>query len=124
MKKKVKKVLKKELKGVTLLLAVLFLSTGCVLGSLVYNFMFKEAETKIELVGQNVCDINIGEEYQEEGYTFIINGADYSKEVEVSSKVNNNVAGTYVITYTLDSDGHNVVLTRIVNVIGGVSDGK
>lgn len=124
MKKKIKKVLKKELKGITLLLAVLFLAIGTVGGFLAYNFTHKEGETKIELAGENICNINLGEEYNEEGYTFIINGIDYKDDVKVSNNINNTVAGTYVITYTLKNEEYNVVLTRIVNVLGGVFDGK
>ena len=124
MKKKIKKALKKELKGITLFLAVLFLAIGAVGGFLAYNFTHKEGETKIELTGQNICTINLGEEYQEEGYTFIINGVDYNEYVIVSGTVDTEVAGTYVITYTLENDDYNIVLTRIVNVLGGVSDGE
>ena len=38
--------------------------------------------------------------------------------------VDTTVNGRYLLTYTLDKDGHVIVLTRVVNVIGGVSDGE
>lgn len=123
MKKKIKKIIKKQLTGITLIFAVIFLIVGLVSGFLVYSLTNKEGETKIELIGNNICDINLGEEYQEEGYKFIINGEDYSSDVKITNNVNNSEVGTYVITYTLKTGEHDIVLTRIINVLGGVSNG-
>ena len=124
MKKKVKKYLKKHLKGTTLIFGIIFLIVGLVAGFLVYNLTNKEGFTKIELNGENVVNLNLGEVYNEEGVTFVIDDVDYNGDVVISNKVDTSVAGTYVITYTLNKDGHNIVLTRVINVVGGVSDGK
>ncbi len=124
MKKKVKKVLKKHLTGISLAFGILFLVIGLVVGFLVYSFTNKEGFTKIELSGDSIVVLNVGDIYQEEGFTFVIDDKDYSEMVVVERKLDTNVAGTYVITYTLNEDGHNIILSRVINVMGGVYSGE
>lgn len=124
MKKKVKKILKKHLKGTVLIFAIIFLIIGMISGFLVYSLTNKEGFTKIELNGEHRVDLNVGQIYQEAGFTFVIDDKNYNDDVKVEGNLDINKEGTYVLTYTLDKDGHNIILTRIVNVIGGVSDGK
>lgn len=124
MKKKVKKLLKKELKDPVLFFAVLFVIVGLVLGYIISNLTNKEGFTKIELVGDSVINLNIGEDYVEQGYTFVVDDTDYTNEVIVDGSVNTNKEGTYILTYELVSNGHEIILTRIINVLGGASDGE
>ena len=124
MKKKVKKILKKQLTGVSLFVVMLFLIVGLVVGFYLYNMSNEEGFTKIELNGSSVITLNVGDEYIEEGYTFVVDSQDYTDLVTVDSKLDTQKEGVYVITYTLNDNGHKIVLTRVINVLGGVSDGE
>lgn len=124
MKKKVKNKLKKHLTGVTLVIGIIFLIIGVVAGFLVYKMTTTEGETKIELNGETVINLQVGQQYQELGYTFIIDGVDYKDSVVVSNDLDITVSGSYIITYKLETDGHNITLSRVINVLGGVSDGE
>jgi hypothetical protein len=54
----------------------------------------------------------------------VIDDYDYADKVLVNGSVDTSKEGVYVITYTLNEDGHNIILTRVVNVIGGEANGK
>lgn len=128
MKKKVEKQIKKEVKkhlnGVALFLAILFLAIGAVLGFLGYKMLNKNGQTKIELTGEDVVIINLGEKYTEEGYTFIIDDINYNDSVLVEGKVDSYKKGTYLLTYTLKNEQYDIVLTRVVKVLGGGANGN
>ena len=123
-RKKVNKIIKKQLTGVSLFFAVLFLIMGIVIGFYLYNINNKEGFTKIELTGDGVITLNVGDTYNEEGFTMVIDDYDYADMVLVNGSVDSSKEGVYVITYTLNEDGHNIILTRVVNVMGGEADGK
>jgi hypothetical protein len=123
-RKKVNKIIKKQLTGVSLFFAVLFLIIGIVIGFYLYNINNKEGFTKIELTGDGVITLNVGDTYNEEGFTMVIDDYDYADKVLVNGSVDTSKEGVYVITYTLNEDGHNIILTRVVNVVGGEADGK
>lgn len=123
MSKKVEKMIKKELTGITLVFAIIFLIIGLIGGFISYSLLNREGETKVELKGDYTVRLEIGEEFVESGYTFIIDDVDYSKDVTINGTVDTETEGTYVLVYSLDKDGHKVELTRVVNVRGGVSNG-
>lgn len=123
-RKKVNKILKKQLTGVSLFFAVLFLIIGIVIGFYLYNINNKEGFSKIELNGNGIVNLKVGDNYNEEGFTMVIDDYDYADMVLVNGSVDTSKEGVYVITYTLNEDGHNIILTRVVNVIGGEADGK
>lgn len=123
-RKKVNKILKKQLTGVSLFFAVLFLIIGIVIGFYLYNINNKEGFSKIELNGNGIVNLNVGDNYNEEGFTMVIDDYDYADMVLVNGSVDTSKEGVYVITYTLNEDGHNIILTRVVNVVGGEADGK
>ena len=123
-RKKVNKILKKQLTGVSLFFAVLFLIIGIVIGFYLYNINNKEGFSKIELNGNGIVNLKVGDNYNEEGFTMVIDDYDYADKVLVNGSVDTSKEGVYVITYTLNEDGHNIILTRVVNVIGGEADGK
>lgn len=124
MEKKVKNVIKKQITGITLVFAVVFLVVGAVAGFIVYSSLNPEKETLIKLNGEAIINLNLGDEYNEEKCTFILDGVDYSNQVAITGKVDKTKPGTYYITYTLDKDGHNIELIRVINVIGGDSNGN
>lgn len=72
-----------------------------------------------QLKGSSVIDILLNEQFNDPLYTCIDNDTnkDLSKYVKVSNPVNNKVAGSYTITYTLTIDGKTQTLTRKVNVL-------
>ena len=77
------------------------------------------------LTGDLIADVYLGETYQEEGYTFIIDGIDYNSSVIVdNSMVNYNEKGIYIITYTLELNGEKIALSRAINVVGGNDNGQ
>ena len=121
---KVNKILKKQLTGVSLFFAVLFLIIGIVIGFYLYNINNKEGFSKIELNGNGIVNLKVGDNYNEEGFTMVIDDYDYADMVLVNGSVDTSKEGVYVITYTLNEDGHNIILTRVVNVMGGEADGK
>ena len=121
---KVNKILKKQLTGVSLFFAVLFLIIGIVIGFYLYNINNKEGFSKIELNGNGIVNLKVGDNYNEEGFTMVIDDYDYVDMVLVNGSVDTSKEGVYVITYTLNEDGHNIILTRVVNVMGGEADGK
>ena len=121
---KVNKILKKQLTGVSLFFAVLFLIIGIVIGFYLYNINNKEGFSKIELNGNGIVNLKVGDNYNEEGFTMVIDDYDYADMVLVNGSVDTSKEGVYVITYTLNEDGHNIILTRVVNVVGGEADGK
>ena len=123
-RKKVNKILKKQLTGVSLFFAVLFLIIGIVIGFYLYNINNKEGFSKIELNGNGIVNLKVGDYYNEEGFTMVIDDYDYADKVLVNGSVDTSKEGVYVITYTLNEDGHNIILTRVVNVVGGEADGK
>lgn len=123
-RKKVNKILKKQLTGVSLFFAVLFLIMGIVIGFYLYNINNKEGFSKIELNGNGIVNLKVGDNYNEEGFTMVIDDYDYADMVLVNGSVDTSKEGVYVITYTLNEDGHNIILTRVVNVMGGEADGK
>ena len=123
-RKKVNKILKKQLTGVSLFFAVLFLIIGIVIGFYLYNINNKEGFSKIELNGNGIVNLKVGDNYNEDGFTMVIDDYDYADMVLVNGSVDTSKEGVYVITYTLNEDGHNIILTRVVNVIGGEADGK
>ncbi len=123
-RKKVNKILKKQLTGVSLFFAVLFLIIGIVIGFYLYNINNKEGFSKIELNGNGIVNLKVGDNYNEEGFTMVIDDYDYADMVLVNGSVDTSKEGVYVITYTLNEDGHNIILTRVVNVMGGEADGK
>jgi hypothetical protein len=123
-RKKVNKILKKQLTGVSLFFAVLFLIIGIVIGFYLYNINNKEGFSKIELNGNGIVNLKVGDKYNEEGFTMVIDDYDYADMVLVNGSVDTSKEGVYVITYTLNEDGHNIILTRVVNVVGGEADGK
>ena len=121
---KVNKILKKQLTGVSLFFAVLFLIIGIVIGFYLYNINNKEGFSKIELNGNGIVNLKVGDNYNEEGFTMVIDDYDYADMVLVNGSVDTSKEGVYVITYTLNEDGHNIILTRVVNVMGGEANGK
>ena len=123
-RKKVNKIIKKQLTGVSLFFVVLFLIMGIVIGFYIYNINNKEGFSKIELNGNGIVNLKIGDNYNEEGFTMVIDDYDYADMVLVNGSVDTSKEGVYVITYTLNEDGHNIILTRVVNVMGGEADGK
>lgn len=124
MNKKVKKVIKKQLTPITAFFGILFLVIGVIAGFFVYKTLNAPGETIIELKGEKVVYIDKGQLYNEDGYQFVIDGVDYNEYVVVTDNINYFEEGTYLITYQLQTDGHEIILTRVVNVLGGVSDGQ
>ena len=94
-RKKVHKILKKQLTGVSLFFAVLFLIIGIVIGFYLYNINNKEGFSKIELNGNGIVNLKVGDNYNEEGFTMVIDDYDYADKVLVNGSVDTSKEGTY-----------------------------
>ena len=125
--KKQKKVMNKLFTPLTCLFFILFLIIGEA-GAYVYQTKIvkrETGETNIMLTGDLIADVYLGETYQEEGYTFMIDGIIYNSFVIVDdSMVNYNEKGIYIITYTLELNGEKIALSRAINVVGGNDNGQ
>ena len=72
----------------------------------------------LELKGDSMMVLEVGEEYLEPGYTATdtIDG-DITHKVTVKGKVNTSVSGSYTITYEIEnSSGNKVIKKRIITV--------
>ena len=78
MKKKVKKLIKKQLTGVTLVFGIIFLIIGVIAGYIANSMLNKEGETIVKLIGDDIVRLEIGDTYTESGFTFIIDDLDYT----------------------------------------------
>src|SRR5690625_4261707 len=73
-------------------------------------------EPVLEVVGDNPMELEIGDEYVEEGVT--VDG-EANEDVVITGEVDTDVAGEYTDTYTLTygEDDETVTTTRTVNVV-------
>lgn len=70
-----------------------------------------------ELVGSEVIDIYVNDEYEDDGFIALLNNDDdISDYVSVDDKLDNSKVGKYEISYFLDYKGINKKITRIINV--------
>ena len=115
--KKIAKKIKKKIGPMGLIIVVLFLAIGVGLGFFINSktTIKEERKTNISLVGENILNLKVGEEYTEEGFNFIIDGVNYNDNVKVDGKVLSE-AGEYIIKYSLEYNSKTYTLTRIVNV--------
>lgn len=124
MAKKIEREIRKQLTGTTLVFAVLFLIIGLAAGFFGYQLLNKKDsnETIIHLNGEDVINIKVGDTYVDGKCVIVIDGEDYSQDVEIVGSVDTSKEGSYVIKYVLEE--FNISLIRIVNVSGGESDGN
>ena len=58
----------------------------------------------IDLNGEDVITINVGDDYVERGATVLVGGKDMTKDLIIdTSQVDVNTPGTYYVTYNLDA---------------------
>ena len=74
---------------------------------------------EIKLNGNNFITIYVGEEYEDEGAVAYDNyDGDVSDKIEVTSEVDSNKAGNYIITYDVkDSSGNESSAVRKIKVV-------
>jgi thiamine biosynthesis lipoprotein len=68
-------------------------------------------------LGDKNLSIELVEEYIEKGFLAKNGSTDISEFVVIESNVNENISGTYVVTYTLDYNEKVTELFRVVNVL-------
>ena len=75
----------------------------------------------IDLNGEDVITINVGDDYVERGATVLVGGKDMTKDLIIdTSQVDVNTPGTYYVTYKYIIDNENNLyefVTREVNVV-------
>ncbi|GAF05067.1 BT_2262 family domain-containing protein [Saccharicrinis fermentans] len=71
----------------------------------------------LDLIGESSVIIEKGVDFEDPGYTSFLSGEDVSDEVIVTSNVDVNVPGVYLVTYEItNSDGYPVSKSRTVYV--------
>jgi hypothetical protein len=76
-----------------------------------------ETPPVISIVGENIVNINRGDEYTEQG-AVAFDEKDGNVEVVISGEVNTGIAGVYVVTYTaVDFSNNTSQVFRTVNVL-------
>lgn len=79
----------------------------------------------IDLNGEDVITINVGDDYVERGATVLVGGKDMTKDLIIdTSQVDVNTPGTYYVTYKYIIDNENNLyefVTREVNVVDNES---
>ena len=83
-----------------------------------------------EIIGEKRIEIMVGQTYQDEGARAISFGKDISDKVKSESTVNNEVADTYYIKYTVDDiryrgvERHRIVVVIDPSIEGGDNEGN
>ncbi len=98
----------KKILNISLILLIVLALTGCT------NNENKGLFFKVN--GEDTIYLFKGETYRDLGFTAKDDGVDISSYVTVNNLVNTNEIGTYIITYTLDYQGKEKVITRTVYV--------
>ncbi|QMS84472.1 FAD:protein FMN transferase [Candidatus Xianfuyuplasma coldseepsis] len=74
----------------------------------------KENDATIELIGEDVLSLEIGDEYVEKGFIAKDGFTDISEYVSVTDDIDNTVAGDYEVRYTLSYENQESSVTRTV----------
>ena len=107
---------KKKHKLVIAMILILCLSFG-----LSSTWALDTSLVTIDLNGEDVITINVGDDYVERGATVLVGGKDMTKDLIIdTSQVDVNTPGTYYVTYKYIVDNENNLyefVTREVNVV-------
>ncbi len=79
----------------------------------------------IDLAGDNPYVMNLGESYEEPGFSATMNGEDITDKISVSGNVDSSTPGIYTVSYTaVNEDGFSSSVSRSVYVLnpGGVEN--
>ena len=102
--------------GFIVMIFILCLSFG-----LSSTFALDTSLVTIDLNGEDVITINVGDDYVERGATVLVGGKDMTKDLIIdTSQVDVNTPGTYYVTYKYIVDNENNLyefVTREVNVV-------
>lgn len=76
---------------------------------------------KITLNGDSTIDIELGEEYLEEGATAKYGKKDITKKIKITDNIDPEKTGKYYVTYTAEYKNKTSTLTRTVNVVDKIA---
>ena len=80
-------------------------------------FLGDNEKPVIELKGESLITLNVGEKYFEQGYTVTDNCYDLRDKVVVTDNIDNTKAGSYAVTYAATDDaGNTTIIERTVNI--------
>ena len=115
--------MKKGKKKLILLIAILVIIILTILGIILYNTIYldKVSKINIKLNGDEEITINLLDEYTEEGATATYRNDDITSLIEISSNLDNENIGTYEIKYTVKYKDKDEEITRKVNVVDTIS---
>lgn len=92
-----------------------------VASALLYLFLTRE-KVIFKLVGEKSITLNVYEQYNELGFVASINKKDISQNVVVdTSNLDSNKLGTYEITYKMNYEDKEIILTRKVEVVDTIA---
>ena len=107
---------KQAKKRLSLIFLMIFFVIAVVCGYFVARHITRN--DVFEIIGEKEITISIGESYQDEGARAISFGRDITDKIKSESTVNNEVAGSYYIKYTVDDIRYNgVARYRVIIVV-------
>lgn len=107
----------KEDKQIFIVKIVIFILTLITISLIICQFTIEKNTTEFSINGKNKIELEVGDEYVEEGYYAKSNGKDISKRVVVKSDLDTKKVGTYKISYNLTIKYLNVNRTLIRKVV-------
>lgn len=118
------KVKKRTIKIILITMSILFIISCLVyFGYKYYNNVYLEKVSKIELklIGEKNIELNLKEEYKEEGAKAKFRGNDISKDIKIEGKVDTSKVGKYEIKYKVNTKKKSKLITRTINVVDKVN---
>lgn len=74
-------------------------------------------ELSFKLIGDIVIEMDLGDDYIENGFEVFAGDIDLSSNVEVTGSIDNMKSGTYFIEYTINYQSEDLVLLRAVVIV-------
>ena len=99
-KNKIKKAAKQTSTTTKIISLLLFVLCAC---AGVFSVYYVTKNDTFELVGESLIELNVGDEYIEQGAKAIAFGKDISDKIEIKGTVNTSVEGEYLLKYTVDN---------------------
>lgn len=112
------------MKNIKIIISVVIVLMLIVLGVFLYNKVILDyvEDASIELIGEEIVNISLNDEYQEMGAKAYLRGKDISDLVKLSNNIDNTKVGKYIVEYTaVNKSGKEVKKQRIINVIDSVA---
>ena len=108
----------KDDKKIFIIKVIISVLTVLTISLIIVQFIIEKQTTEFSLNGDGKIELEVGEEYKEEGFTAVSNKKNIKDKVTVKSNVDTSKIGKYKVTYNLKINYLNIdkTLTRTVIV--------